>query len=230
VNVAIMQPCYLPWRGYFALMRIADVFVHLDHVPLPQGRSYQSRIAIKTAGGRQWLSLPILHEHGQRICDVAFADDVWRRKHPLTLRQTYGRAADAVTDIYERSWTHLADLNIALTQRLAHTLDLSRPTLRSSQMNVPGHGSDLILNLCRTLGATRYVTGHGGRNYLDHEAFERHGIQVNYLEYDLSPYPQPHGAFDPYVTALDVLAHADEPQRYISAALVPWRHFTKQAA
>lgn len=230
MNLAIMQPCYLPWRGYFALMKHADLFVHLDHVPLPQGRSFQTRIAIKTAKGRQWLSLPVLHETDQRICDVRFADERWRRKHWLTLEQTYAKSAPIVEDLYAQSWTHLADFNIALVDRLAQRLDVVRPSRRSSQMIFEGHGTDLILNLCKQLGATRYLTGHGARNYLDHHAFETAGIEVLYLDYDLSPYPQPHGEFDPYVTVLDVLAHAEQPHRHIDATLVPWRQFLLQAA
>ena len=230
MDVAIMQPCYLPWRGYFALMKLAHVFVHLDHVPLPQGRSVQTRIAIKTAHGRQWLSLPVRHESNQRICEVQLADDRWRRKHAMTLAQTYPNAHSTVANLYEREWLHVAELNIALTQGLAQVLDIGRPTLHSSQMNAPGDGSDLILNLCRTLGASRYLTGHGARNYLDHAAFDRCGIEVLYLDYDLSPYPQPHGVFDPFVTVLDVLEHAANPAKHIDARLVPWRQFTAQAA
>lgn len=230
MNLAIMQPCYLPWRGYFALMKHADLFVHLDHVPLPQGRSFQTRIAIKTARGRQWLSLPVLHETDQRICDVQFADNRWRCKHLLTLEQSLGQATSIVADLYEQTWTHLADLNIALIHRLAQKLDVVRPTLRSSTMSPAGHGTELILGLCRQLGAQRYLTGHGARNYLDHEAFDRAGIEVMYLDYDLSPYPQPHGEFDPYVSVLDVIAHAAQPQAHIGANIVPWRQFLMQAA
>jgi hypothetical protein len=230
MNLAIMQPCYLPWRGYFSLMKHADLFVHLDHVPLPQGRSVQTRIAIKTARGRQWLTLPVRHESHQRICDVQFADDRWRRKHWQTLEQTFGDTAKIVEDLYATTWTHLADFNIALIDRLAERLNIARKTWRSSTLGIEGHGSDLILNLCRQFGATRYFTGHGARNYLDHEAFERAGIDVMYMDYDLSPYPQPHGDFDPFVTVLDVLAHAPNPQQHIAANAVHWRQFLMQAA
>ena len=204
MNLAVMQPCYLPWRGYFALMKMADVFIHLDDVPLPQGRTYQTRIAIKTSHGRQWLSVPVHRESNQLICDVQIVDDGWRHKHRRTLAQQLPQSSPLVDDVYERPWSHLAALNIALADRLADALDI---------------------HLCRATGATRYITGHGARNYFDHEAFEAAGVDVMYLDYDLAPYPQPHGDFDPFVSVLDVLAHAAHPADCIGARLVPWQEF-----
>lgn len=230
MNLAIMQPCYLPWRGYFALMSRADVFVHLDDVALPQGRSLQTRVAIKSATGRQWLSLPIAREPNVAICNARLADDRWRHKHAATLHHAYGPAAEVVLDVYDRPWEKLCDLNLALIDRLATALDICPPIHRSSSLSITATGSDRILALCKKLGATRYLTGHGSRNYLDHDRFEDAGIEVLYLDYDLSPYNQPHGPFDPFVTVLDVLTFANKPKRHITAQLVPWREFTARPA
>ncbi len=229
MNVAIMQPCYLPWRGYFALMNLADMFVHLDHVPLPRGRSFQTRVAVKTAQGRVWLTQPVRHGADQPICHARFADDRWRRKHLATLRQNFPESVQLVAGLFEQSCTHVADFNVAASDRLAQALGISTPSHRSSDLQISGKGSELILGLCRQLGATRYLTGHGARRYLDHESFEAHGIEVSYLDYDLSAYPQPHGIFDPYVTVLDVLQHAPDPRLHIGAAVVPWREFMQVA-
>lgn len=228
MNLAIMQPCYLPWRGYFALMKRCDQFVHLDDVPLPRGRSYQTRTAIKTATGRQWLSLPVKREPDQLICEAHLQGDAWSRKHLATIKQELPSAAKLIAPFYENSWTHLATLNIALAEHLARTLGIVRPTHRSGELQARGGGSEKILNLCKILGATRYLTGHGGRAYLDHKAFEANNIEVVYLDYDLTPYPQPHGEFDPYLSVLDALAHADDPASTINAELIPWRDFLAQ--
>lgn len=225
-----MQPCYLPWRGYFALLKLADQFIHLDDVQLPEGRSLQTRIAIKSAAGRQWLSLPVERRSGQLINEATFADDRWRRKHLATLRQHLPAAAELVADLYERPWTHLCDLNIDLAQRIALHLGLSTSTRRSSALGVTTTSSQRILELCRRTGARQYLTGHGARNYLDHAAFERAGIDVLYLDYDLSPYPQPHGEFDPFVTILDLINHVPDPLRHVNARLVHWRDFVAAAA
>lgn len=227
MKLAIMQPCYLPWRGYFALMNLTDVFVHLDDVPMPQGRTYQTRIGFKTANGKKWLTVPVRREGTQMIRDVEIVDGPWRSKHVRTLRQELGDAADIVADLLGRPWTHCADLNIALAMRMAEAFGLRRSatTFRSSDCHVQEKGWRKILNICKVTGATQYITGHGARHYLNHEAFEDEGIDVCYLEYDVTPYPQPHGAFDPFVTGLDVLAHAPDPASCIGATLVPWRDF-----
>ena len=88
-----------------------------------------------------------------------------------------------------------------------------------------------MLAICRALGATRYVSGHGGLDYLDHEAFEAAGIAVEYMDYDLSPYPQLHGAFEPYVTALDTLANLGPAAgQHVNARTVPWREMQARRA
>lgn len=225
MKLAVMQPCYLPWRGYFALMKHADLFVHLDDVPLPQGRSLQTRVAIKTAQGRRWLTVPVHHQAGQLICDVTIAEGLWRTKHLRTLQQELPRSAHIVEDLYSREWNRLVDLNVQIISRLADTLHIHVETIWSSALQFSEHGWRKILAICRALGATQYITGHGARNYFDHEAFEQAGVDVLYLDYDLSRYPQPHGAFDPFVSVLDVIAHAPDPLQFVDAALVPWRTF-----
>lgn len=220
-----MQPCYLPWRGYFALMRSCDVFVHLDDVALPSGRSVQTRVAIKTASGRQWLTVPVSRVRGQHIRDVAIVDGPWRRKHRRTLEQELPRAATLVDDLYGTPATVLADFNLALIGRIADRLGIRVPSVRSSALGVPGHGSDKIIGLCQRLDARTYVTGHGARHYLDHERAQRLGIEVRYLDYDLTPYPQPHGGFDPYVSVLDAIERAPNPAAVATGRLVPWRSF-----
>jgi hypothetical protein len=201
MNVAIMQPCYLPWRGYFALMRLADVFVQ-----------------------------DVRRRAGQLIRDAELADDAWRRKHLASLRQHLPRAAEIVAPVFAQPWTHLAPLNVALAAAVADALEIDTPTRTSTSLGVPSHGSERILDLCRATGADVYLTGHGGAGYLEHERFEAEGVEIRYLDYDLSPYAQPHGPFDPYVTALDVLEHAPDAPRRIGAEPRPWRAFLASAS
>jgi len=227
-----MQPCYLPWRGYFALMQLADLFVHLDDVPLPQGRSYQTRTTIKTPAGACRLSLPVRRRGGEVIRDACFADDAWRRKHLASLRQHLPNAVEIVAPIYAQPWTHLAPLNVALAAAVADAMEVRTPTRSSTSLDsldMASHGSDRILEICLATGASVYLTGHGGAGYLDHERFEAAGIEIRYLEYDLSPYPQPHGPFDPFVSALDVLEHAPDAAGRLDAELRPWRAFLASA-
>ena len=234
-TVAINQPCYLPWRGHFALLKSADVFVFYDDVQFTSNtnRSFFARVQLKTARGRSWLTVPV-HKSGrfgQRIDEGTVADDGrWRARHCTLIREALGRAPFAaevepvLAVLAGEAWNRLAELTIETTRLMAELLGIGRETLRASALDIGGSGSARVLAICRSLGATRYVSGHGGLAYLDHEAFEAAGIAVEYMDYDLSPYPQQHGPFEPYVTALDLLANTGPAaSTHVGACLVPWR-------
>jgi hypothetical protein len=233
--VAINQPCYLPWRGHFALMKAADVFVFYDDVQFTSNtsRSFFARVQLKTAAGRRWLTVPVRKSgrFGQRIDAVVIAEDGrWRARHVAALREAFRDAPfaacvePALAALNADATDRLAELTIATTRLMAGLLGIERETLRASTLDVGGAGSERVLAICRSLNATRYVTGHGALDYLAHEAFEAAGIAVEYMDYDLSPYPQLHGAFEPYVTALDTLANLGPGAAgHVDARTVPWR-------
>ena len=240
--VAINQPCYLPWRGHFALMKTADVFVFYDDVQFTSNtsRSFFARVQLKTAAGRRWLTVPVRKSgrFGQCIDQVAIAEDGrWRARHAAAIREAFRGApfADSVEPVLAAltgaSWPRLAELTIATTRLAAELLGVRRDTLRSSALGIEGAGSARVLAICRALGATRYVTGHGALDYLEHEAFEAAGIAVDYMDYDRSPYPQLHGVFEPYVTALDVLANTGPAAAdHVGGRTLPWREMVARRA
>jgi hypothetical protein len=240
--VAINQPCYLPWRGHFALMKTADVFVFYDDVQFTSNtsKSFFARVQLKTAHGRRWLTVPVRKSgrFGQRIDAVMIADaEPWPARHCAAIREAlrgapYAAAVEPIlTALAGRAWDRLAELTIATTGVMAELLGIRREMLRSSELGIAGAGSDRVLAICRALGATRYVTGHGALAYLDHEAFESAGIAVHYMDYDHTPYPQLHGAFEPYVTALDVLANTGSAAcAHVNARTVPWREMVARHA
>ena len=136
-----------------------------------------------------------------------------------------------LTTLGGRAWARLADLTVTTTLQMAELFGLTRRTLRASAMNIGGTGTERVLAVCRSLGATGYVTGHGALDYLEHEAFDAAGIAVEYMDYDLSPYPQLHGVFEPYVTALDVLANTGpDALAHVNAVTVPWREMVARRA
>ncbi|MCX7135190.1 MAG: WbqC family protein, partial [Proteobacteria bacterium] len=93
-------------------------------------------------------------------------------------------------------------------------------------LGIGGAGSARVLDIVRKLDGTIYVTGHGARNYLDHEAFERAGVHVEYMQYLKTPYPQLHGAFNPYVSVLDLIANAGRAGLdCIHSQTVGWKEF-----
>jgi hypothetical protein len=77
-----------------------------------------------------------------------------------------------------------------------------------------------------SLGGSRYLTGHGAKNYLEHDLFEQGGVSVEYLNYEKTPYPQLHGDFTPFVSSLDLIANVGRAGvDRIRSGTVPWRQF-----
>lgn len=233
MRIAINQPCYLPWRGYFALMKMVDVFVFYDDVALPLGRSFQTRVQIKTATGRRWLSLPVRRagNHGQTILESRLqTESKWQTQH-------YGLLRDSLSDTpywsdtsrlletwFKISWQNLAELTISTTIEIARILGIERKILRSSELGIKGGKTERLVNICKALKGDEYVSPLGSIEYLNHELFEESGIKPGYIEYDITPYHQQFGEFMPYLTAIDLLANTGEDApNHINASVIPWQ-------
>lgn len=233
-TVVISQSMYFPWVGLLEQVRLADVFVHYDDVQFTRG--FYNRVQIKTAHGIRWLTVPTRDRHrGQRIDEVRIDErDDWRAAHRTQLLAAYRRAPflddmlGVVDAVFAQPAASLADVSRQSILALAAYFGLDRDTrfLRSDEMAVPGSSSQRLHDLTAALGGTVYLTGHGARNYLDHDLFERSGIEVRYMEYARIPYPQLHGAFTPYVTGLDLIANCGrEGAEVIRSGSVNWKDF-----
>lgn len=216
--VSIMQPAYLPWLGYFDRLARSDLHIVLDSVPLGhQNRTnFTCRNRVRTVNGASWLTVPVRKGSDlEPIDNVVLADDAgWPRKHWETLRHAYGRTAhwhalsEALSGCYATAWTQLAPLLHDSTTRLSALLGVHTPTQRASALGVTGSKSALILSICRAVGATTYLSGPFGRDYLDGVAFADAGIAIAYHDYAHPAYSQgAHAEFLPYLSVVDLLAH-----------------------
>ena len=195
--VAIHQPQYLPWVPYFDKMDQCDIFVYLDTVQY-QKRGVQNRNQIKTPHGAQWLTIPVNASRKHRINEVTIASERWRKEHIQTIELNYRKTlhfsrfadADGLASILEQPWHALADLNIAVTNWLAHQLDIHCEVVRASKLDVGGSKGDLIVNICEAVGAKTYLSGQGARAYLQKEGFSRRNIALQYQVYAPQPYAQ----------------------------------------
>lgn len=220
--VVISQPMYFPWVGLFEQVALADVFVHYDNVQLPQGRSFITRVQIKTTNGPQWLSAPVKRESRQLIQDVRLDDQSdWQRKHLAALRHSYARTPHLETMIelaesaYAKAKGSLCELNIACIETVADFLGLTTRFVRASEHPNDSQSTQKLIDYCQQYNATRYVTGHGALKYLDYEAFVSRGIDVQVMDYQSIGYDQPHGEFTPYVSILDAVACLGQDARSI---------------
>lgn len=211
---AIMQPTYLPWIGYLDLIDRSDVFVFLDSVQFAR-RSWQQRNRVNAPSGPQWLTVPVLSKgkREQRICEVVIdASSRFAESHLRTIRHLYASAPffeayyGPLSDVLRGGYERLVDLNIAVIQWLCAAIGIATPTLRSSTLEAQGRKADLLAEICGTLGAARYLSAEGSREYIQaSDAFARRGIEVVYHQYQHPEYRQQGTGFTPYLSSLDLL-------------------------
>ncbi len=210
--IAFHQPVYLPFAGFFQKMARADEFAFMDFVQLSK-QSWQVRNRIKTQEGALWLTVPVYVKgrHVQLIRDARIAEGTWRRKHWEAIRQNYGKApyfrdyADFFADVYGRSWEWLADLNLHLIDGMRRLLGVTTPVVDVKEMSFEGTKSDLVVDMCKKLGATAYLSSDGEAAYIDKEKFDAAGLKQSYLRWEPTPYPQLFGDFIPNLSAIDLL-------------------------
>ena len=227
--VSIHQPNYLPWSGFFHKMLLCDAFVFLDNVPFSKN-SYQNRCRIKTKQGVNWLTVPVLtsHHFNQSTNEVQIdRRSRWAIKHWRTIQQSYSRAsaftflADSFESAYQEEWQLLADLNIELITRIARTLGYEGDLVRATTLGVDGKQSDLLASICKTMGATEYLSGPSGRSYLDELVFTEKGIKVSYHTFAPAAYPQTTGEFEAGLSIIDLLANCGSKSKQVLFATTP---------
>jgi hypothetical protein len=215
MKVAISQPAYLPWLGYFDLIDQVDTFVLLDTVQFEK-QSWQQRNRIKSPSGLQWLTVPVLFRghFGQRILEVEIRDSEFCRKHLRAIELNYRRAPFfedyffEVSEIVHRSSAaRLADLNHALIGWFCGVLGLSTRILRASELACEGNRSQLLVRLCKALGADYYLSPLGSAAYLLDDAglFAEAGVEVGFQHYEHPQYRQMFPPFQSHASALDLL-------------------------
>lgn len=216
VKCVILQPSYIPWRGYFHQIWKADCFIFYDDVQY-DARGWRNRNHIKTPQGPKWLTIPVYRKgarrEGRLVKDVRICPDTpWQDKHRRALEFSYGRAPffsaymARFESFYEERWELLSDLTIEMTMAVASELGVPRKRfLRSSTLKAGGSKTDRLLDLLKTVGATHYITGPSARSYLEEEKFWNAGISLEYMNYDYAEYAQLYPPYDGQVSILDLL-------------------------
>jgi len=240
VRVAILQPGYLPWMGYFDQMNQVDVFVHATDLQYTR-QDWRSRNRIKTRTGWQWLTVPV-HSKGNFFAPIHSIrvnnSTPWARKHLNLIREHYRTAPffDLYFPLFEealnREWEYLLDLDLYFIHLFKDILHITTRCIdiRDLQLPQPLDRVQRIIQTCLYLHATLYLSGDAARNYLDESFFAPHGIVLQFHDMSHPVYPQLHGPFISYLSLIDLLFNCGPASAsYLSSAAGQSPVLTKQS-
>lgn len=220
--VTVHQPEHMPWLGFFDKVRQAELFVFLDNVQY-RHKYFQNRNRIRTSSGVAWLNVPVLTEgrREQLINEVEIDNRQprWREKCWKSISLNYHKApfleryGDFLEDLYEEEWNSLSDLNEYVITHIIRELNLNVKLIKASELQVSGSGEGLILDICKELGASTYisgVSGIAGRGREFESEFLKEGIKVVYQEFYHPIYKQVYEPFVPCMSIIDLLFNHGE--------------------
>jgi len=210
--VAVHQPQFLPWLGYFDKIDRADVFVLLDNVQFKKNE-WQNRNKIKTAQGWQWLTVPVLYRYPELINEVTINNRVnWQHKHKQALVSNYKKApyfemvTNMLGDIFSSPWEYISQLNSAVVKTTARALGIDTQIYIASELEeFPQDPDERLVAITKYFGAGTYLAGIGGKGYMNLETYKKNGIEVIFQDFKHPVYQQLFGDFEPFMSSIDLL-------------------------
>lgn len=214
-KVVIVQSNYIPWKGYFDLINAADVFVVFDEVQYTR-RDWRNRNKIKTDRGLVWLTIPVevKGRYLQKISETVVVNGSWAEQHWSSVCHAYSKAKHFpdykgfFEGIYEKAacLSKLSEINLLFITGICSILGIRTEILQSSQFELSNDKSERLLNICKELDASVYLSGPAAKNYLDESLFKTSGIQLEWYDYSSYPeYNQLHSPFEHFVSIIDLL-------------------------
>jgi hypothetical protein len=213
-KVAISQSNYIPWRGYFDLIKSVDEFILYDDMQYTR-RDWRNRNKIKTSQGVKWLTVPVQvkGKFEQKIKDTLLDGHDWQQTHFKTLQQFYkgSRYFDEVLELLsplycDNTYTSLSHMNFSFLAKVCQYLKINTKITHSMDYQLVEGKSERLVSICQQSGANEYISGPSAKNYMDTELFEASNISVTWFDYSgYISYPQLWGAFVSEVSILDLL-------------------------
>ncbi len=198
--MAIHQPNYLPWLGFFDKIHRSDVFVVLDNAQFSKtGGTWTNRVQLVVNKEPAWVTVPIVRAyHGLRtIREMRINESQpWRAKLLRTIELNYGRASHfkevepLVREVIEERTADLAEYNLTAIRTLCTALDLATPIVIGSTLQTEGRSTDLLIAMVKAVGGAGYLVGGGAAGYQEDEKFRKAGIDLVHQEFQHPTYPQ----------------------------------------
>lgn len=212
------QPVYLPWLGLFHKIALSDEFCLFDDVQYLK-KDWNNRNKIKTQSGEIWLTVPVFTKaHREKpIREIEIDNSLpWAQKHFRSIYLNYKKTPffkqyiDFFDDLYKKEWKYLSDLDDYMLKWFLKELGINVEYYKASELNFEGYKSDLVLDMCKKLGANLYIFGALGKDYAKEENFNKDGIKIYFQDYKHPEYPQLHNGFLPYMSVIDLLFNCGE--------------------
>ena len=215
--IAIMQPTYMPWMGYFSMIDQVDEFVFLDSVQLV-GRSWQVRNKIKYNNQEKMLTIPADKSHNRNeriIASTSYAGETWKNGHLEMIKQAYrnspfySEVVEFLNRLYSKTYPSIGNLNATFIVEICRRIGIRTPFFFSSEFDISSHKDKLLVEICKYLKADTYLSAQGSAAYIEtNEAggeFIRNGIELLYFNYEHPEYRQEGEGFIPYIGIYDLL-------------------------
>ena len=223
-RVAVLQSSYIPWKGYFHIMKLVDEFVLYDDVQFTKN-DWRNRNKIKTPQGIKWLTIPIPNKISHmktKICEVKIEDIFWPEKHWAAIETNYKAAPyfslmeSSIRKMYEEAATkkYLSEINFIFLNGIAELLSITTRLTWSMDYNACGVKTDRLLDMLKKMEAKIYLSGPSAKNYIEENKFEELGIELEWMKYEYPEYLQLYPPFEHTVTVLDVIFNCGREAPY----------------
>jgi hypothetical protein len=222
--ISANQPYFCPFPGFFYKAFLSDVLIILDEVQFPQGTTWISRNRLKNDQGALWMTIPVWKKGlgGQQINRVRICyERGWPRKHLESLKSAYGHAPYLedhlrfVEELFAARYEKLIDLNLTIIRYLLDCLQIQTRLVLLSDLGVKGRATQLLIEICKALGASTFLALSQAQKYLDAELFQQNGIELRSFRYVPPIYPQLWGDFLANLSTLDLLFNCGPKARDI---------------
>jgi len=225
-TVAIHQPNYLPWIGYFQKMALANIFVILDTVQFSKD-SYTQRTKIRTKDGWIWLTIPVEKNYYFKPINEIYMpkENKWMKKHKTAIIANYAGSSFFDKNFVERyycsEFIKLQEFNEFGIFYLKEKFGIESKVIRASELELDKNlkSTELLIEIMRQVGGDVYISGMGGKKYMEEEKFEKEGIEIRYFEFEPFEYPQRWDGFEPYMSAIDLLFNIGDKSKTIFGLL-----------
>ena len=219
MRIAIHQPNFFPWLGFFHKLFLSDGFVFLDHVRANPDQNWMKRVRIKNQGQAVWLSLPTKHTKGKdefpRICDLAIdVSKPFYKKHLRVIEHNYSQAPHfasiypIVEEYYRLESSNLVERNLFFISTVCKKLAVAPKLFRSSDLKSTGSATDLLISIVKEVQGTSYLCGGGAAGYQEDRKFDLAGLKLEYQNFTSKAYYQgDKGEFIEGLSTIDALMY-----------------------